>query len=527
MRSVVLSGFAGTGKSTVAPLVASMLALPWVDTDREIEARAGVTVAELWRTRGEVVFRELEGEVVRAIFAEDVPRVVSFGGGTVTARELRHLALDRSFVVTLACRPETLMASRLGELALRPTLVARDPLARVRALLGDREDAYAECHLYLPTDDLSPEEAAARIARASQCARVAVALGSRSYGVDIVLDSPPALSQLLAGLAPSSLLVVSDRNVLAARSAALAAALEPIHVPVFEVTLDPGEENKTLASVERIWSAALGNVDRDAVVVGFGGGVVGDLAAFAASTLLRGLRVVESPTTLLAMVDASVGGKTGFDVAAGKNLIGTFHQPSGVVGDHAHLTTLPHREFLCGLAEIAKVALACDERLFLELEENAERLAAMDLAALSPVILRSIAIKARVVREDEREAAGRKLLNLGHTIAHALEAAGGYASLRHGEAVAIGLVVECRIAERLGLSPAGLADRVERVLARMQLPTAVPPEQLAAAWPLVANDKKRAGDVISLPLVTGVGACVVEAVSLRELTGAGSGSPHG
>ena len=184
----------------------------------------------------------------------------------------------------------------------------------------------------------------------------------------------------------------------------MTAALGPLNVPVTHVVLAPGEENKSLESVRAIWDAAVRNqVDREAVVLAFGGGVVGDLTGFAASTLLRGVRVVQAPTTLLAMVDASVGGKTGFDLAAGKNLIGSFHQPAAVVADLAHLSTLPQRDLVAGLAEVVKVGLACDEGLWLELEASAERLRDRDPATLAATIRRAIAVKARVVRDDERE----------------------------------------------------------------------------------------------------------------------------
>src|SRR5581483_9972346 len=193
-----------------------------------------------------------------------------------------------------------------------------------------------------------------------------------------------------------------------------------------------------------------GGVDRDALVVAFGGGVVGDLAGFAAACLLRGVRFVQAPTTLLAMVDSSVGGKTGFDHPAGKNLIGAFHQPSAVVADLAHLRTLPARERTAGLAEVVKIAVATDGALLDRVERDAAALGRGEAGALLPVVREAIAAKIRIVRDDEREAGARALLNLGHTVGHALEAHGGYAALLHGEAVALGLIAEMSAAAALG-----------------------------------------------------------------------------
>ena len=506
----------GTGKTTVAPLVAQTLGLPFLDTDQELERRTGVNVPELWRTRGEGVFRELEEKLVRELLSDGVTRVVSFGGGTVTNRELRRWTLERATLVTLSTPPSMLHARTRAQ-GDRPTLQADDPLARITSLLEQRRDAYAECHLQLQTDTLSPEQAAVCVVERSKRESIVVPLGTRTYLVDVVDDEPSLLTGILAAMKPSSLLVVTDKTVRAARGVALESLLGPLESPFVEVVLPPGEEHKTLASVERLWQAALAaGLDRDGLLLAFGGGVVGDLAGFAASTLFRGVRVVQAPTTLLAMVDASVGGKTGFDLPAGKNLVGSFHQPSAVVADVAHLSTLPRRERLAGLAEVAKVALACDEGLWRDLETNAEALRDGEPSVLVPTIRRAIALKALVVAEDERDGEGRMRLNLGHTVGHALEAAGGFSRHLHGEAVALGLVAETLAAERLGRAPANTADRVRALLVRLGLPTEIATNELAAAWPFVSKDKKRVGQTVTLPLPRRIGSAPLESVSLRD-----------
>ncbi|MGH7271456.1 MAG: 3-dehydroquinate synthase, partial [Polyangiaceae bacterium] len=248
-----------------------------------------------------------------------------------------------------------------------------------------------------------------------------------------------------------------------------------------------------------------------------GGGVVGDLAGFAAASLLRGVRVVQVPTTLLAMVDSSVGGKTGFDHAAGKNLLGAFHQPSAVVADLGHLVTLPPRDRLAGMAEVVKIALATDLSLLEVLERQAVLLARGDLDTLLPIVRASIDAKIRIVREDERESGRRALLNLGHTVGHAVEAHGGYARWLHGEAVSLGTVAELRATTALGWTAAGLTDRAVALFSSLGLPTVIDRAELSAAWPFVASDKKRDREAVRLPVVTAAGRAHVERVSLRVL----------
>jgi shikimate kinase/3-dehydroquinate synthase len=348
-----------------------------------------------------------------------------------------------------------------------------------------------------------------------------VPLGRRSYTIDVCDGEPARLTDAIARCAPSSVVLVTDSNVQRARGASIEAAVHPLAVGATRVTLPPGEAHKTLASVATIWDAALAaGVDRDALVVAAGGGVVGDLAGFAAACLLRGVRFVQVPTTLLAMVDASVGGKTGFDHAAGKNLVGAFHQPSAVVVDLAHLETLPPRERTAGLAEVAKIALTSDGALLERLERDAAALARGDRRALAPVVRAAVEAKIRIVREDEREAGIRAVLNLGHTMGHALEAHGGYSRWLHGEAVALGVVAELAATARLGWTPAPLVDRARALLSALGLPARVDRGELAASWPFVGSDKKRAGGAVRLPVVTGAGECHVERVRLEALRGA-------
>jgi shikimate kinase/3-dehydroquinate synthase len=253
--------------------------------------------------------------------------------------------------------------------------------------------------------------------------------------------------------------------------------------------------------------------DRDAVVVGHGGGVVTDMAGFAAAVLLRGVRWVALPTTLLAMVDASVGGKTGVDLGPAKNAVGAFHQPSAVVVDTAHVATESARAYAGGLAEVVKSAAIGDAALFEALEAGADAVRAREPAMVEELVYRSVAVKAAVVARDEREAGDRALLNFGHTVGHALEAEGGFTRLTHGEAVALGMVAALRIGTALGVTDAGLAERVTALLARLGLPTDLDAQPLGAALPFVGLDKKRRGGAIRFVLLRRLGEACLHALA--------------
>jgi shikimate kinase / 3-dehydroquinate synthase len=530
MRPLVLSGFMATGKSTVGRLVAARLGVPFIDTDAVLSEQAGMPVGQLFTTEGEARFREREAELVLPMLDDPSPRVIGFGGGTVTVPRIRYAALERTTLVTLTASAETIVA-RVPSMAERPNLRGTSPVDRARDLLALRREAYAESHATIATEGRTPEEIAARVLELAGRETLAMPLGTRTYAIEVTDGDPSRLTAAIEELAPSSLLIVTDKNVQTARGSWLARAIDAATDaarPCHRVEIAPGEASKTLATVSRIWDEALAaGVDRAAVVLAFGGGVVGDLAGFAASTLLRGMRCVQIPTSLLAMVDSSVGGKTGFDHPAGKNLIGSFFQPSRVVLDVEHLTTLPARERAAGLAEVVKIALVCDAALLALLERDADAISAGEPKALRSVIRAAVEAKIRVVRDDERESGARALLNVGHTVGHALEAHGRYQELLHGEAVAIGTVMELAATERLGLTPAGTASRAKTLLDRLALPTSVPATVLAAAWPFVLSDKKRASTTLKLPVVTAGGSGVVSKVGLDALREAVLGATSG
>jgi 3-dehydroquinate synthase len=272
------------------------------------------------------------------------------------------------------------------------------------------------------------------------------------------------------------------------------------------LTFPAGEASKTRETWIRLSDEMLSQgLDRQVAVVALGGGVVGDLAGFVAATFLRGVPYAQVPTTLLAMLDASVGGKVGVDTPLGKNLIGAFHPPAIVAADPLTLLSLPDRVYRAGLAEAIKHGVIADASYFAWIEANSRRLLARELEALTHLVHRSVEIKAAVVSADEREAGQRAILNAGHTIAHGLEHESHF-RLPHGEAVALGLIAECRIAERLGLAPIGLAERVLGVTRALGLPTKSGPVQIARALEAMLHDKKNRDGEVRLALPTGLGA---------------------
>src|SRR3954469_22699152 len=349
--------------------------------------------------------------------------------------------------------------------------------------------------------------------------RIDVSLGKRSYPIFIGPGALARTSELNAAIPSQDVLLVTNTTVGPLYAAKLTAALAPRRC--IEVALPDGEVHKNLANVSRMRDVLVTNrFARDATVVAMGGGVVGDMAGFAAACYQRGIGFVQVPTTLLAQVDSSVGGKTGVNHPGGKNLIGAFHQPAAVFADTDTLATLPDRELRAGLAEVIKYGLIVDREFFEWLDANAEKLLARETSALTHAIRRSCEVKAEIVARDEHERGDRALLNLGHTFGHAIESATNYSTWLHGEAVGAGMLLAADVSQRLGWVSAADVAKVERVLQKFELRTDV--RSLAAAT-IAENmkiDKKVAAGRIRLMLLKGIGESVVtgeyDDAALRE-----------
>jgi 3-dehydroquinate synthase len=340
---------------------------------------------------------------------------------------------------------------------------------------------------------------------------LSVALGSRSYPIHIgagLIGERALYAPHLHGSAA----VITNEVVAPLYLARVRSALEASGARVAQVLIEDGEQAKGWQTLDRVIDALLAaRLGRDALIVALGGGVVGDLAGFAAAVYQRGVAYIQVPTTLLAQVDSSVGGKTAINHARGKNLVGAFHQPCAVITDVATLDTLPDRELRAGLAEVIKHGAALDAPFFDWLERNVEKILARDRAALVYAVRRSCELKAAIVAQDERESGARALLNLGHTFGHAIETATGFGPWLHGEAVAAGMVMAAGLSARAGLLASGDAQRIEALIARAGLPTRgpkLPPER----WrELIALDKKSAAGRVRFVLLEAVGRATLQA----------------
>ena len=349
-----------------------------------------------------------------------------------------------------------------------------------------------------------------QVAETAAIERLDVELGARSYPIWIGADILQSSAIFDATVESRDVLIVTNDRVAPLYVAPLKRALGERRVELVE--LPDGEQHKTLRSVERIIDAlAASRMNRDCALVALGGGVVGDIAGFAAACYQRGVDYVQVPTTLLAQVDSSVGGKTGVNHAAGKNLIGAFHQPRGVVADTRTLTTLSAREYAAGLAEVVKYGLIQDSQFFAWQERSVDELNARDPGTLQAAIRRCCEIKARIVSEDEREGGVRALLNLGHTFGHAIETAVGYGEWLHGEAVAAGIVLAADMSHRLGSLAAADLARIRQLLSSFGLPVAAPRIGAGRALELMGMDKKVVRGQVRLVLLERIGSAVLRA----------------
>ena len=517
-RSIVLVGLMGAGKTSIGRRLAARLGLPFRDADAEIEQAAGCTIPELFARYGERAFRDGERRVIRRLLA-DAPLVLASGGGAFMDAQTRAAIRGAAISVWLRCALPTLLRRVAGR-EHRPLLNEGDPAEILGRLMALRHPVYAEADVIVDCTDESAETTTGHVLNAilawREPRRVPVTLAAGSYDVvigDGLLARAGAL--LAAALPQKRAVVVTDASVAPLHLQALLDGLAATAIEARPIVVAAGEASKTLDTYARMVDGLLAaGVERRTAVIALGGGVVGDLAGFAAATTLRGLPFVQAPTTLLAQVDSSVGGKTGVNAARGKNLVGAFHQPRMVLADTGTLATLPVRELRAGYAEIAKAGLIGDAAFFVWCERHGTGVVGGDAELQAEAIRRACAFKAAVVGDDEREEKpddGRALLNLGHTFAHALEAEYGYGGgLLHGEAVAVGLGLAFRLSVRLGLCPAADAARVVEHVARAGLPAELRTLNRRFSAATLAGhmrrDKKMQDGRLKFVLVRGIGA---------------------
>jgi 3-dehydroquinate synthase len=510
MPHICIYGPPGSGKSTVGSLLAYNLNLPFIDLDVEIERAAGRSIPQIMKQDGEPTFRDLESAALdAALSASDA--VIALGGGALLRDENRAHAESAGRVVLLEADLSTLLARLESDENQRP-LLAGDLEEKLKGLMDRRAAHYQSFPLRIANID-KPEDKIWDIQR--QLGWFHVCGMGAGYDVIIQKGGLDALGTLLKerSLDPP-FAVVSDSNVAGIYGERVLASL---HVAEYEshlLTFPAGEGSKTLETVTGLWRGFLeAGLDRRSTIIALGGGVTGDLAGFAASTFMRGVSWVGVPTSLLAMADSSLGGKTGFDLPEGKNLVGSFHPPRLVLADPDVLSTLPDEEFHSGLAEVVKHGVIADPALF-ELCASGPKAVS---TCLPEIVSRAMAVKVKVIEADPFERGLRASLNLGHTVGHALEKASDY-RLRHGEAISIGMVVEARLAERLGLADGGLSETIGVALADLGLPTQIPGDlPCDEIIRLMRVDKKKAAGVVRFALPVRIGQ-VQTGVAVEDLS---------
>ena len=540
-RSIVLVGLMGCGKSSIGKRLAFKLGLPFVDADDEIERAAAKTINDIFTDHGEAQFRDGERKVIARLLRSG-PQVLATGGGAYMHPETRRCVRENGISIWLRADLPVLMR-RVMKRDTRPLLREGNPEATMRKLIETRYPVYAEADMTVESreepHDVIVAEILNRLAApstvqtktshgtgqgAAPSRSVSVELGDRTYDVLIASGLVPDAGALIkARLGAVKCGVVTDENVARHHLAALEESLKSEGLLAGSIVMKPGEATKSFRDLAALSERLLElGLERGDLVVPFGGGVIGDLAGFAAGILRRGVRFVQIPTSLLAQVDSSVGGKTGINTPQGKNLVGVFHQPSLVIADTAVLTTLPPRQMRAGYAEVVKYGLLGDAKFFAWLEANWQGIFGNNGPALTKAIETSVAAKAAIVARDETETGDRALLNLGHTFGHALEAWTGYSDrLLHGEGVAIGMCMAFRLSEDLGICPRGRADVAARHLKAVGLPTKISdiPGNRADAnelLKLMGQDKKVRGGKATFILARDIGQAFVSREVMPE-----------
>lgn len=529
-RRIVLVGLSGVGKSTVGAVIAQRLGWPLIDTDDLVREQSGKTPAEWIVERGEPAFREVEARAI-ATAMQRHPAVIATGGGAFQRAASRRALGEGSLICYLDATPATI-AQRVRSApngSDRP-LLGTDIEGRLATLDAERRQAYMHADCWVPAQGLTADEIASRVLAywaqgvpsngttrldrlgAEPLAGVPAAVvdtGTERYPLWVGTNEIDRLVERLRqiGLTDRRVFLISDATVMDALSQRVVGVLHAGGIAGASYVVPPGEASKSTRVAAELYRWLAGErAERRDVIVALGGGVVGDLAGYVAATYLRGMPFVQIPTSVLAMNDASIGGKVAVDLPEGKNLVGAFHQPRAVIADTSVLRTLPRRAFTEGFAEVTKHALILDPQLLADLERRAGQLQPgnWDEALLADITARSMRLKALVVSADPREQGLRAILNYGHTIGHGIEAASGYTEYLHGEAIAVGMMGAARIAQRMGIVDDELVARQADLLRAFGLPLAAPGVSAQAVLDAMRLDKKVEAGRLRFVLLAGV-----------------------
>jgi shikimate kinase / 3-dehydroquinate synthase len=499
VRNIVLTGFMGTGKTTVGRAVAGRLSLEFVDTDELIAALAQKPIADIFSTDGEAAFRRMEHQVCRQLSTKQ-NLVIATGGGTLIDPANRRILEQSSLIVCLTATHQQI-ATRLrpADIAARPLLAERKEQG-IYDLLKARQAHYDSFQYQIDTTTLSIQEVEDRVLEIAKELTLTVDYPGGSYPIQIANKLLSSLGQVLSQRLPVHSTVAIVANTITEKLYADIAkqSLAGAGFKASVCTIPDGEQHKTLATVEKLYRDLLdAGVDRRGCIVSLGGGVTGDIAGFAAASFMRGVQFVQVPTTLLAMLDASVGGKTGVNLPHGKNLVGAFKFPVLVLIDTSLLETLPYSQIKNGAAEAIKHGIIDDPDLFATLSQG-------PVPFKPELVARVLRTKIEIVQEDPYENGRRLFLNLGHTVGHAIEKVTEY-SIPHGEAVSMGIVAAVRIAIGLKEAHIDLLEHITSALASWDLPVTIPAIDVDEIMQAMIHDKKSVNGKLSYVIPRGIG----------------------
>ncbi len=541
-QNIFLVGLMGSGKTTVGRLLAKRLGLKFVDSDHEIEARTGATISWIFEIEGEESFRRREVETIRELTGQN-GIVLATGGGAVVHPDNRKHLKSRGTVIYLRASVNNILQRTMHDKS-RPLLQTENRRKKLEELAKQREPLYREVADIIvdtgrPNVHAMVQSILAQLASFqkrntaerqkkrtvnqrrkdnsvmdSKNTHLKVELGERSYPIEIgtgLLKDVQLLSRTVTG---GRIAIITNTIVAPLYLESLTRSLNEAGKQVISLVLPDGEQEKNWENLMKIFDFLMEHkCDRKTTLVALGGGVIGDMTGYAAASFMRGVPFVQVPTTLLAEVDSSVGGKTGINHPLGKNMIGAFYQPEAVIADTTTLNTLPDKELVAGLAEVIKYGAITDAGFFGWLEKNVGKLLKRESEALAYAIRRSCEIKADIVRQDERESTGlRAILNFGHTFGHAIEAGLGYGKWLHGEAVGCGMVMAADLSFRMGWLDSGFRNRICMLVRKAGLPVVAPPLGTERWIELMQVDKKNVGGEIQFVLLKTLGEAVVTKV---------------
>lgn len=517
MKQVVITGFSGTGKTSVGRCLATEYGLRVLDVDAEVERRSGCTIAAIFEHDGERRFREMESGVFREACASSTDVVVT-GGGTLLSEENRACLGERHAIYCLhadLCHVQ----QRLRGASDRPLL--EDDMERQTRVLYEARRATYEQWEQVDAGTRTVADVAHDIASRADLSRAGVMeVGStRRSEVHVGAGLCGSIAaRTLAMSGTTGALLVTDSTVdKLGIAASLVDDLRAVGLDAHQATVPEGEASKSLQSLEMLYGQCLRcGFDRSMTVIGLGGGMITDLAAFLAATYMRGVRLILVPSTLLAQVDAAIGGKAGVDVGGAKNMAGSFYPADQVLIDPTLLNTLPLNRIAEGAAEVVKIGLGRSAALF-ESIEKLERVS--EFRVRTDLIREAVMLKLDVVNQDPYEHGIRALLNFGHTVGHGVEAALNF-EMPHGHAVSIGMAAEAQMALHLGLCGAAVPERLESVLTRFDLPVTMPEAVKESVWQYMAHDKKRTRELMRFALPTGIGRAEVVTITRPDAASA-------